>query len=182
MSLTGRPPGAGRRLRHPDRHPLPAETCADVAEAVSALRRIPVAQAYNLSLVDTTGACDGVRGPGTAPEVSLLRTAANHPLDREADSPTAAAVHSKERQRAASDLLLDHADDAERLGSGSRRRRCTTLTTPQAGARSTPPSWSPRAARSPTTGPAVVDVPVRRRDRRRDRAAVTAWGRARDIR
>ena len=54
--------------------------------------------------------------PGAAPEVSLLRTAANHPLDREADSPTAAAVGSKERQRAASDLLLDHADDAERLG------------------------------------------------------------------
>ena len=118
VSLTwGGRPGQGDGFGIPIVIRYLLETCADVDEAVSALRRIPVAQAYNLSLVDTTGAHATVFvAPGAAPEVSLLRTAANHPLDREGDSPTAAAVGSKERQRAASDLLLDHADDAERLG------------------------------------------------------------------
>ena len=120
VSLTwGGQPGQGEGFGIPIVIRYLLETCGDVADAVSALRRIPVAQAYNLSLVDTSGAHATVFvAPGKAPEVSLLRSVANHPLDRHGDSPTAAAVHSKQRQAAASDLLLDHSDDAERLGVG----------------------------------------------------------------
>ena len=120
VSLTwGGRPGQGEGFGIPIVIRYLLETCADVAEAVSALRRLPVAQAYNLSLVDTNAAHATVFvAPDRAPEVSLLRSAANHPLDRDGDSPTAAAVRSKERQTAASDLLLDHPDDAERLGVG----------------------------------------------------------------
>lgn len=120
VSLTwGGRPGQGEGFGIPIVIRYLLETCTDVADAVAALRRIPVAQAYNLSLVDTSGAHATVFvAPDRAPEVSLLRSVANHPLDRDGDSPTAAAVRSRERQNAASDLLLDHPGDADRLGAG----------------------------------------------------------------
>lgn len=93
------------------------ETCATVDDAVAALRRIPVAQAYNLTLADTTGSHATVFvAPGEEPEVSRLPAAANHRLRDVADSPTAHVVRSGERQGAALDVALDHVGDPQRLG------------------------------------------------------------------
>jgi predicted choloylglycine hydrolase len=82
------------------------ETCADVPQALERLHRIPVAQAYNLSLVDAVGRHKSVFvAPGAQPEVSDLTVVANHPLDRADDSPTAALVRSPQRQAAVCAVL-----------------------------------------------------------------------------
>ena len=66
------------------------ETCATVDEAVSALRRIPVSQSYNVALVDCTGAHATVFvAPGQAAEVSRLQATTNHRLDQ-VEYPSAA--------------------------------------------------------------------------------------------
>jgi predicted choloylglycine hydrolase len=67
------------------------ETCATVGQAVSALRRIPVAQSYNVALVDTAGKHATVFvGPGEPAVVSQLDATTNHRLDK-VEHPAAAA-------------------------------------------------------------------------------------------
>ena len=59
------------------------ETCATVEQAVSALKRIPVSQSYNVALVDTIGAHATVFvSPGQPAEVSELQATTNHRLDQ----------------------------------------------------------------------------------------------------
>lgn len=58
------------------------ETCANVHEAIRALERVPVAQAYNIALVDTGGAHATVFvAPGEAAQVSDLQVSTNHRLE-----------------------------------------------------------------------------------------------------
>ena len=59
------------------------ETCATVEQAVSALRRIPVAQSYNVALVDTIGNHATVFvAPEQPAVVSRLDATTNHRLDQ----------------------------------------------------------------------------------------------------
>ncbi len=75
------------------------ETCADVPQALERLQRIPVAESYNLSLIDAAGGHTSVYlAPGAHPVISDLRVVANHPLDRADQSPTAALTRSPQRQ------------------------------------------------------------------------------------
>ena len=58
------------------------ETCATVELAVSALRRIPVSQSYNIALIDSAGEHATVFvAPGQPAEVSGLHATTNHRLD-----------------------------------------------------------------------------------------------------
>jgi len=67
------------------------ETCATVEQAVSALRRIPVSQSYNVALVDSVGHHATVFvAPGQPAEVSELHATTNHRLDQ-VEHPTHAA-------------------------------------------------------------------------------------------
>ncbi len=58
------------------------ETCATVEGAISALERLPIAQSYNVTLADTSGAHATVFvAPGEPIAVSDLTVATNHRLD-----------------------------------------------------------------------------------------------------
>lgn len=58
------------------------ETCATIEQAVSALRRVPVSQAYNVAVVDGKGGNATVFvAPGQPAEVSHMRATTNHRLD-----------------------------------------------------------------------------------------------------
>jgi predicted choloylglycine hydrolase len=71
------------------------ETCATVEEAITALRRIPVSQSYNVALVDSVGSHATVF---VAPEqpaiVSHLEATTNHRLDQVEYPGTAARFNS----------------------------------------------------------------------------------------
>jgi predicted choloylglycine hydrolase len=55
------------------------ETCADVADGVAALRRLPVQTAYTVTLIDRHGDHTTVMlGPDTSAEVTAQRAATNH--------------------------------------------------------------------------------------------------------
>jgi predicted choloylglycine hydrolase len=67
------------------------ETCATVEQAVGALRRIPVAQSYNVALVDTRGSHATVFvAPEQTAVVSGLDATTNHRLGQ-VEYPAAAA-------------------------------------------------------------------------------------------
>lgn len=84
------------------------ETCADVPAAIATLRRLPIAQAYNLALVDTRGGHASVFvAPGEEPVVSALRATTNHRLDRVEHPQVADRLDSLGRQR----VLLSALDD-----------------------------------------------------------------------
>lgn len=71
------------------------ETCTSVEDAVSALRRIPVAQSYNVALVDTTGDRATVFvAPNEPAVVSRLEATTNHKLDRVEHPVNAARFNS----------------------------------------------------------------------------------------
>lgn len=90
------------------------ETCSRVAEAVAALRRIPVAQSYNLALADTTGDHATVFvAPGAAAVVSRLEATTNHFLDRIERPDHAARFRSLERQRHLERVRADNGREAE---------------------------------------------------------------------
>lgn len=75
------------------------ETCSTVSESVTTLRRVPVAQAYNLTLADTTGAHASVFvAPGEAPVASSLPATTNHRLGTVEHPEQAAPIRSRERQ------------------------------------------------------------------------------------
>ncbi len=88
------------------------EACSDVDAAVSALCRIPVAQAYNVSLVDTAGRHATVYvAPGEPTEVSDLRAATNHRLTVVENPHISDPLRSRERQHALLDALSDLESD-----------------------------------------------------------------------
>ncbi len=83
VSLTfGGRPGSGEGFGIPIVLRYLLETCATVEEAVRALQRIPVAQSYNVALIDTTGRHATVFvSPGQPAVVSELEATTNHRLD-----------------------------------------------------------------------------------------------------
>ena len=84
------------------------ETCSDVDAAVSALRRLPIAQSYNLTLADTSGAHATVFvAPGEPIEVSDLTVATNHRLDVVERPEHARRLRSQPRQQHLTRLLDD---------------------------------------------------------------------------
>ncbi|GAB96542.1 hypothetical protein KILIM_040_00510 [Kineosphaera limosa NBRC 100340] len=88
------------------------ETCSDVAEAARTLRRLPVAQSYNVALVDAGGAHASVFvAPGCDAIVSDLAVTTNHRLQTVEHPEVAGPLASRERQR----LLQNHlaADSAD---------------------------------------------------------------------
>lgn len=75
------------------------ETCTTVGDACERLKGLPVAQAYNLAMVDTEGSHATVFvAPGEAPEVSPLQVSTNHRLDQVENPETAARFGSLIRQ------------------------------------------------------------------------------------
>jgi predicted choloylglycine hydrolase len=86
------------------------ETCATVGEAVTALRRIPVAQSYNVALVDTAGGHATVFvAPGQPAVVSRLEATTNHRLDLVEYPGTAARINSVGRLARMQQLRSDAA-------------------------------------------------------------------------
>jgi predicted choloylglycine hydrolase len=93
------------------------ETCATVEQAVAALRRIPVSQAYNVALVDGTGAHATVFvAPGQPAEVSELHATTNHRLDQ-VEHPTHAARFNSVGRLSRLDELRTEEPSGERLAA-----------------------------------------------------------------
>lgn len=82
------------------------ETCANVHEAIRALERVPVAQAYNIALVDTGGAHATVFvAPGEAAQVSDLQVSTNHRLETVEFPSIASPLESVRRQDRLADVI-----------------------------------------------------------------------------
>lgn len=115
LTLGGRP-GSGDGFAIPVILRYLLETCSCVDAAVAVLGRIPVAQAYNVSLVDTAGSHATVYvAPGEAAEVSDLRAATNHRLTVVEHPRISDPLRSQQRQH----TLFDALSDVEGGGSGS---------------------------------------------------------------
>ena len=94
--------GGDRRTGHGFGIPLVVryllEVCRDVADARDALRGLPVAMSYNLTLVDRTGSYLTAHvGPERAAEFRLRPLATNHRWDQPVDPEHAARYRSVER-------------------------------------------------------------------------------------
>ena len=115
ISLTfgGRPDvGAGFGIPIVLRYVL--ETCATVDEAVSALCRIPISQAYNVALVDRSGGHATVFvAPDQPAEVSRLHATTNHRLDQVEYPGAAARFNSVGRLARLNELRTDHSGDEQ---------------------------------------------------------------------
>jgi predicted choloylglycine hydrolase len=111
ISLTfGGRPGAGEGFGIPIVLRYVLETCATVDQAVSALRRIPIAQSYNVALVDTTGRHATVFvGPGQSAVVSQLDATTNHRLNQVEYPAAAARFNSVGRLTRLDQLRADNA-------------------------------------------------------------------------
>lgn len=95
------------------------QTCDDVDSAVARLRRVPVAQAYNLALVDCRGGHASVFvAPGQTPIVSRLAVTTNHRLDVVEDHAGAERLDSLGRQRALQHCLAS-VGSADRPAAGA---------------------------------------------------------------
>ncbi|MDN5789451.1 MAG: C45 family autoproteolytic acyltransferase/hydrolase [Micrococcales bacterium] len=82
------------------------ETCADVEAAIAALDGLPIAQSYNLTLADTSGAHATVFvTPGEPIAVSDLTVATNHRLDEVERPEHARRLNSLPRQEHLTRLL-----------------------------------------------------------------------------
>jgi predicted choloylglycine hydrolase len=91
------------------------ETCTDVAEAVEAIRRVPVNLAHNLTLVDAAGEyCTAWVAPDR-PLVLADRAVATNHQDTIEWPEHAAMTRTGERERHLQALLDDPATDAEAL-------------------------------------------------------------------
>jgi predicted choloylglycine hydrolase len=91
------------------------ETCTDVAEAIAAIRRVPVNLAHNLTLVDAAGEhCTARVAPDRAPAITGSAVATNH-QDAVEWPVHAAMTRTVERERHLQALLDDPATDAEAL-------------------------------------------------------------------
>jgi predicted choloylglycine hydrolase len=105
LTLGGRP-GSGDGFGIPIVVRYLLETCSDVEAAIAALIRIPVAQAYNMSLVDTAGHHATVYvAPGEPAEVTDLRAATNHRLTVVEHPHISDPLLSRERQHTLFDAL-----------------------------------------------------------------------------
>ncbi len=111
VSLTfGGRPGGGEGFGIPVVLRYLLETCATVEQAVTALRRIPVAQSYNVVLVDTTGNHATVFvAPGQPAVVSRLDATTNHRLDQVEHPANAARFNSVGRLTRLNQLRADDA-------------------------------------------------------------------------
>jgi len=116
ISLTfGGRPGGGEGFGIPIVMRYLLETCATVEQGVSALQRIPVAQSYNVALVDTTGNHATVFvAPEQPAVVSQLEATTNHRLSRVEYPATAARFNSVGRLTRLDQLRGDDAS-GERL-------------------------------------------------------------------
>lgn len=116
ISLTfGGRPGAGEGFGIPIVLRYVLETCATVEQAITALRRIPVAQSYNVALVDTTGRHATVFvAPGQDAVVSPLNATTNHRLNQVEHPAAAARINSVGRLARLNQLRADDAS-GERL-------------------------------------------------------------------
>lgn len=82
------------------------ETCSDVEAAISVLGRLPIAQSYNVTLADTSGAHATVFvAPGEPIAVSDLTVATNHRLDVVERPEHARRLGSQPRQQHLLQLL-----------------------------------------------------------------------------
>ena len=143
ISLTfGGRPGGGEGFGIPIVLRYVLETCATVEQAVSALRRIPVAQSYNVALVDTIGNHATVFvAPQQPAVVSRLDATTNHRLDLVEHPPTPLD------STASGDLRgwTSCAPTMRRESNSSPRccsHRCATTSSRSASALSTRPSMS----------------------------------------
>ena len=111
VSLTfGGRPGGGEGFGIPIVLRYVLETCATVEQAVIALRRIPVAQSYNVAMVDTIGNHATVFvAPGEPAVVSRLDATTNHRLDQVEYPATAARLNSVGRLARLDRLRADDA-------------------------------------------------------------------------
>ncbi|MBK6885543.1 MAG: peptidase C45 [Tetrasphaera sp.] len=111
ISLTyGGRPGSGVGFGIPLVLRALLEECGDVAEAVRRIRTIPVAQAYNVTVVDRDGAAATVFvAPGEDAHVSTQTVATNQRLDVVEYPAAAASIRSPERHAALSRLAADRA-------------------------------------------------------------------------
>jgi predicted choloylglycine hydrolase len=107
LAFGGRP-GAGEGFGIPLVVRYLLETCASVTEARRALLRLPVAQAYNLTLADTAGAhVNAFVAPGEPASFEELAVATNH-RHRSVEHPhVAEPLRSRERQQALLDLIAE---------------------------------------------------------------------------
>lgn len=106
------------------------ETCPDVPTAAKALRRMPVSQAYNVSLVDTAGRHATVYvAPGEPAEVSNLRAATNHRLTVVEHPQISDPLRSTQRQDTLFDLIgqLEDAATASLLVDAFMRQPLRTF-------------------------------------------------------
>ena len=115
ISLTfGGRPGGGEGFGVPIVLRYVLETCATVEQAVDALRRIPVAQSYNVALVDTCGSHATVFvAPDQPAVVSRLHATTNHRLDRVEHPTTAARFNSVGRLARLQQLRTDGASNEQ---------------------------------------------------------------------
>jgi predicted choloylglycine hydrolase len=105
LSFGGRP-GGGEGFGIPLVVRCLLETCTTVEEACDRLDRLPVAQAYNLLLADTSGGHATVFvAPGEPPVAADLAVATNHRLREVEHELPARAVRSVERQECLLGLL-----------------------------------------------------------------------------
>lgn len=103
------------------------ETCATVPAAIAILERVPVAQCYNVSLVDTRGGHATVFvAPGEAAEVSTQQVATNQRLDVVEHPRLAAALRSPERHHHLTRLLARDPDRGHLTAAFLRRPLHTT--------------------------------------------------------
>ena len=111
VSLTfGGRPGAGEGFGIPIVLRYLLETCATVEQGVAALQRIPVAQSYNVALVDTAGGHATVFvAPDEPAVVSRLEATTNHRLSDVEHPAAAARFNSVGRLTRLEELRGDHA-------------------------------------------------------------------------
>jgi predicted choloylglycine hydrolase len=116
VSLTfGGRPGGGEGFGIPIVLRYLLETCATVDEGVSALQRIPVAQSYNVALVDTAGRHATVFVAPDEPAVlSRIETTTNHRLDH-VEHPEIAARFNSVGRRTRLDELRGGDASGERI-------------------------------------------------------------------
>jgi predicted choloylglycine hydrolase len=94
------------------------EVCDSVSQAWEALRRIPVAMSYNLTMLDSTGAAATAHvGPRRAAELRRQPLATNHRWQQPLDPAHARRYRSVERYDRLAELLADRASPDEMAGA-----------------------------------------------------------------
>jgi predicted choloylglycine hydrolase len=119
VSLTfGGRPGGGEGFAIPIVLRYMLETCATVEQAVSALRRIPVAQSYNVAMVDTIGNHATVFvAPEQPAVVSRLDATTNHRLNLVEHRSHAARFNSVGRLTRLDQLRADDASGEQLIAA-----------------------------------------------------------------